>query len=120
MHLVAGGAGTGRLATGCYPRCLDIPDGEEGATWADRKVGLPLRLGRVSVAVELEWGTEGHPAIGGPDVEDVAGIAGAGVARGIDVMNDVVECGRLAPAHVSPVSGVVIHGGKVAREATAR
>ena len=89
---------------------LVVPDRKEGTTRADRKTWHPLRLGRVGVTIQLEWGTEGHPAISGADIEDVAGIAGAGVARGIDVVNDMVIGGRFAPAHVSPVTG---HGARI-------
>src|SRR6476660_3614906 len=118
MHLVTGRGRTGRLATGCYSRCLVIPNGKEGAGRADGKIGLPLRLGRVGVAVQLEWGTEGDAAIVRADVVDVAGIAA--VFSGIDVANYVVESGRLTPAHVCPVSGAVVHGAEVARISTAR
>jgi hypothetical protein len=69
---------------------LVVPDGKEGATGANRKTRLPLRLGRIGIAVELEGGTKGHPAIGGTDVEDIARVAVAGVARGINIVNDMV------------------------------
>src|SRR6266508_2195516 len=73
MHLVAGGARARWLTTGRYSRCLVVPHGEERACFADRQVRLPLRLGGLGVAVELEGGTEGHAAIGRADVADVAG-----------------------------------------------
>ena len=110
-------AGAGRLATGCYPRRLVIPGGEEGACVTDRKVGLPLRLGVVGVGVQLEWRAKGHPAVGGADVKDVAGVAVTGVACGIDKANYVVEGSRLTPAHVPPVSGAGVHVGEEARSA---
>src|SRR5439155_17251104 len=88
-------------------------------TGADRKARLPLRLGRVGIAVELEWGTEGHPAIGGADVEDIPRVAVAGVAGGINVVNHVVIGGWLTPAHVPPVSGAAVHGAEVACSSTA-
>src|SRR6266566_5212003 len=110
MHLVARGGGAARLATGRYSRCLVVPHGEERACVANRQVRLPLRLGGVGVAVELEGGTEGHAAIGRADIEDVAGVRG-----GIDEANYVVESGRLTPAHVSPVGRTIVHAGEVAR-----
>src|SRR5439155_23136740 len=91
----------------------------EAAVGGDRKIGLPLGLGGIGIGVEHEGSAKGHPAVGGADVEDVAGVAVAGVAGGIDVVNYAVERGRLTPAHVSPVSGVAVHGGEVARSATA-
>ncbi len=117
-----------RAVGACYAsRCtpaitLVIPDREDRATGADRKVGLPLRLGWVGVAVQLEWGTESHPAIGRADVEHVSRVAVAGVARGINVVNDTVVGGRLARALVSPVigSGLQYMAGEVAATATAR
>src|SRR5207247_7079058 len=85
----------------------------------DRNVGLPLGGGR-GVGVQPKWRAEGRAAICGSDVIDVTGI-GAGAMLRIDVMNDVVVGGRLAPAHVSPVSAE--HTGEVAvvaAKATAR
>src|SRR6266540_583969 len=104
MHLVAGGARARWLTTGRYSRCLVVPHGEERACFADRQVRLPLRLGGLGVAVELEGGTEGHAAIGRADVEDVAGVVVAGV-----------QGGRLTPAHVPPVGGAIVHASEVAR-----
>ena len=115
MHLITKGGGTGGLATGRCPRCLVIPRGEESASFADREVGLPLRLGGISVSVQLERRTEGHAAVGGADVKDVAGVTVTGVAGGIDEGNDMVKGGRLTPALVSPVSGAGVHGGEEAR-----
>src|SRR5262249_10177952 len=57
----------------------------------------------------------GHPAVGGADVENVAGVAIAGVGGRINVANYVVVCGRFTPAHVPPVRWVGIHIGEVAR-----
>ena len=48
---------------------------------------MPLRLGGISVGVQLERRTEGHAAVGGADVKDVAGVAVTGVAGGIDEAN---------------------------------
>ena len=92
---------------------------QRGATGANRKTRLPLRLKRVGIAVELERVTEGHPAIGGADVEDIPRVAVAGVAGGIDVVNHAVIGGGLAPAHVPPVSGAAVHGAEVAHISTA-
>ena len=114
MHLVAEGGGTAGLATGRCSRRLVIPRGEESASFADREVGLPLRLGGLSVSVQLERRAEGHAAVGGANVKDVAWIAVTGVAGGINVANDVVEGGRLTPALVSPVSGAAVHAGEKA------
>ena len=119
MHLIAKGGGTARLATGRCSRCLVIPRGEEGASFADREVGHPLGLGGLDVGVQLERRTEGHAAVGGTDIKDVAGVTRTGVARGIDEANYVVEGGRLTPAHVPPVSGAGVHRGEEARSATA-
>ena len=118
-HPVARGAGAGGLATGRCPLSLVVPDGEEAAIRGDRKIGLPLGLGGIDIGVEHEGSAKGHPAVRGADVEDVAGVAVASVARGIDVVNYAVEGGRLTPAHVSPVSRVAVHGGEVARRTTA-
>src|SRR5438034_8224118 len=60
MHLITGGAGAGRLATGRYPRGLVVPGGEERARITDREVRLPLRLSGVGIDVQLEWRAEGH------------------------------------------------------------
>src|SRR5437667_8456860 len=100
---------------------LVVPDRKEGTTRADRQIWHPLRLGRVGVTVQLEWRTEGLPAISGADVKNVAGIAGAGIARGINVVNDMVIGGRLAAAHVSPVTGhgAGVHTAEVAHCAAA-
>src|SRR5439155_7775120 len=118
MHLVAKIGGTRGLTAGRCPRCLVIPRGEEGATFADREVGHPLRLGGVGVGVQLKWRTESHPAVGGTNVVNVAGI-GAVFLR-IDQANYVVEGGRLTPAHVPPVSGAAVHRAEEARVAAAR
>jgi hypothetical protein len=87
---------------------------------ADRKTRLPLRLKRIGIAVELEGGTEGLPHVCRADVEDVARVAGAGVAGGINVVNNAVIGGWLTPAHVPPVSGAAVHGTEVAHRSTAR
>src|SRR5207244_7277107 len=87
-----------------------IPRREEGATRADRKIGLPLRTGS-SIGVQLERRTEGYATVCGANIHDVAGV-GASAVLSIDVVNDVIEGGRLTPAHVSPVSRE--HGGEVA------
>src|SRR6266487_2321772 len=103
MHLVARSAGARRLATGRYSRCLVVPGGQEGACVADRKIRLPLRLGGISVGVQLEWRAEGPATIGGADVVDVTGVTA--VFFGIDEANHVVVGCRFAPAHLAPVSG---------------
>ena len=118
MHLVAKIGGTGGLTL------ADVL-GARHTTWrrgcqfADREVGHPLRLGRLRVGVQLEGRAEGHAAVGGADVKDVAGITVTGVAGGIDVANDVVEGGRLTPTLVSPVSGAGVHAGEEAGCGTA-
>src|SRR6267378_2167006 len=114
MHLITEGGRIARLATGRYPWRLVIPRGEESSSFADREVGAPLRLGGLRVGVQLERRAEGHAAVGGADVKDVAWIAVTGVAGGINVANDVVEGGRLTPALVSPVSGAAVHAGEKA------
>src|SRR4029450_603058 len=106
MHLVARGTWTARLAPGRSSWCLVIPRGQEGASFADREVGLPLRLGWLGVGIQLEWGTKCYAAIAGTDVKYIAGGAGARVGGGIDIANYVVEGSRLTPAHVSPVGRV--------------
>src|SRR5438105_5239708 len=114
IHPVTRGVDT-RRASGRPPAItLVIPDCKDGATRADRKVGLPLRLQGIGVAVQLEWGTEGLSLVGGADVEDVARITIAGVARGIDVVNHAVVASRLTPAHVPPVATAIgIHADEV-------
>ena len=114
MHLITKGGGIARLATGRCSWCLVIPRAEESASFADREVGHPLRLGGVGVGVQLEGRAEGHAAVGGTDVKDVAWIAVTGVAGGINVANDVVKGGRLTPALVSPVGGTAVHAGEKA------
>src|SRR5437016_5432634 len=113
MHLVAKVGGTGRLATRRRPRRLVVPGGEERACVTDREVRLPLRLGGVGVGVQLEWRAEGHAAVGGTNVEDVAGVTAD--FSGIVVVNDVVVSSNLTPAHVPPVSRVGVHRAKVTR-----
>ena len=107
MHLVARGARAGRLATGCYPRRFVVPGGKECACVTDREIRLPLRLGWIGVGVQLEWRTEGHPIVGGPNVIDVTGVAA--VFLRIDKANYPVVGRRLTPAHVPPVSRAGIH-----------
>src|SRR5215208_1563957 len=118
MHLITKISGTGGLTTGRCPRGLVIPRGQEGASFADREIGHPLRLSGVRVAVQLERRTESHTAVGGTDVVDVAGVAAIGLS--IDEANYVIEGGRLTPAHVTPVSGSAVHTGKVARISAVR
>jgi hypothetical protein len=113
-HSIARCAGARRLATRSCPLSLVIPDGEEAAIRIDRNIRLPLGLGRIGVGVKLERSAEGNSPIGGANVEDIARVTGGSVAGGIDVVNDTVERGRLAPTHVSPVRRVVEHGGEVA------
>src|SRR5436189_4266496 len=79
VHLVAKIGGTGRLATRRRPRCLVVPGGEERARITNRKVRLPLRLGCIGVAVQLEWRAEGHAHVCGTDVENVARVSTAAV-----------------------------------------
>jgi hypothetical protein len=74
-------------------------------------------VGGAGIGVELEGSAESDATVGGADVEDVAGVAGAGVAGRVDVVHDIVERGRLAPAHVSPVSGAAVHGSEEAGRA---
>src|SRR5262249_7755802 len=82
-------------------------------------VRLPLCGGR-RVGVQLKWGAEGRSAVCGPNVIDVTRIRSGTVLR-IDIVNDIIKGGRLAPAHVSPVSAE--HAGEitvVAAKPTAR
>src|SRR5258708_8320020 len=78
-------------ASRCSPAItLVVPDGKEGATGAHRKTRLPLRLGRVSIAVELEGGTKDHPAIGAMHVADIPRVAVPPVAGRVNLMNNAV------------------------------
>src|SRR6266436_8003691 len=108
MHLVAKVGGTGRLATRRRPRCLVVPSGKERSRITDREVGLPLCLSGVGVGVQLEWRAEGHAAVGGTDVENVARVITAAVG-GVVVVNDVVVSSYLTPAHVPPVRRAGVH-----------
>src|SRR3954452_3824954 len=117
MHLITKISGTGGLTAGRSPRGLVIPRGQEGASFADREVRHPLRLGSLDVGVQLERRTESHATVGGTDIKDIAGITRSGIARCIDEANYVIECGRLTPAHVSPVSRTGVHRGEEARSA---
>src|SRR5438105_217060 len=84
---------------------LVVPDGEESASVADGKIGLPLKAGS-GIGIQLEWRAKGHPAVGGADVIDVAGV-GAGAVLGINEANYVVVGGRLTPSHVPPGVGAI-------------
>src|SRR5215208_1905928 len=117
MHLITKIGGTGGLTTGRCPRGLVIPRGEESASFADREVRHPLRLSSLDIGVQLERRTESHAAVGGTDIKDVARITRSGVTGGINVANYMVECGRLTPAHVPPVSRTGVHRGEEARSA---
>src|SRR5207253_1580305 len=98
-HPVAGGVNTWRAT-----RALAsvIPHREEAPIYIHGEVRLPLCGGR-RVRVQLQWRAEGHAAVCGSDVIHVTRI-GAGAMLRIDVVNDVIKSGRLAPAHVSPVT----------------
>src|SRR5439155_4305757 len=85
------------LDAACTFACV-IPHREDSATRADRQVRLPLRTGS-GIGVQLERRTEGHAAVRGADIIDVAGVA-AGAVLTIDVVNHVINGGRLTPAHV--------------------
>src|ERR1041385_7477403 len=98
-HPVAGGVNT-RRATRALASV--IPHREEAPICIDGEVRLPLCGGR-RVRVQLQWRAEGHAAICGSDVIHVTTIEGAGAMLSIDVVNDMIKSGRLAPAHVSPV-----------------
>src|SRR5215208_5645 len=117
MHLITKIGGTGGLTTGRCPRGLVIPRGEESASFADREVRHPLGLGGLDVGVQLERRTESHATVSGTDIKDVARITRSGVTGGINVANYMVECGRLTPAHVPPVSRTGVHRGEEARSA---
>jgi hypothetical protein len=67
---------------------LVVPDGQEIATVADGKIGLPLKAGS-GIGIQLEWRAKGYAAVGGADVIDVAGV-GAGAVLGIDEANYAV------------------------------
>ena len=74
----------------------------------------------IGVGVQLERRAKSDAAVSGTDVKDVAGIAVARVARGIDKANYAVVGGGLTPAHVPPISRTVVHRGEEAGRATAR
>ena len=96
-----------------------VPRREDGATGADRKIGLPLRPCS-GIGVQLERSTKGLPAICGADVIDVTRIA-TGAVLSINVMHDTVERGRLAPALMPPVTTAISkHAGEVAHRGNAR
>src|SRR5262249_48553715 len=99
-------------------RCLVIPRSKESACFTDRKIRLPLRLGGIRVGVQLERRTEGHTAVGGTNIVYVARIAA--VFLRIHQANHVIKRGRLAPAHVPPVSRTAVHRTEEARTAAAR
>ena len=117
MHLVARCAGAAGLATGRYSWRLVVPDRQKRAIGGHRKVRLPLGLGRLDIAVELEWGAEGHSAVSRTNVENVAGVAGGGVAGRINIVHHTIVSSRLTPALVPPVKRAVIHAGEKARSA---
>ena len=98
---------------------LVLPRGKEAAICGNRQAGLPLGAGSV-IGVQLKWRAEGHAAVRRADVEDVAGIAVAGVSRGIDVVNYVVKGGGLSRTAGAPVGRTAtgIHAGKVTRTST--
>ena len=73
-----------------------------------------MRLGMIGVGVQLEWRAKSDAAVSGTDVKDVAGIAVARVARGIDKANYSVVGRGLTPAHVPPICRTVIHRGEEA------
>src|SRR5947209_16247179 len=116
-HPVTGNARVSISAVGALARV--IPRRQESTGITDRNVGLPLRTGR-GIAVQLERRAEGHPAIGGANVVNVAGIAARPVL-GIDQVNDIVEGSRLTPTLVPPVAAVIgKHAGEVTDSCHAR
>ena len=117
MHLVARRAGAAGLATGRDSWRLVVPHRKESAIGGDREVRLPLSLGRLDIAVELEWGAEGHSTVSRTNVENVAGVAGGGVAGRINIVHHTIVSSRLTPALVPPVKRAVIHAGEKARSA---
>ena len=78
-HPVTRSGGAGRLATGRYPRRSSYQVAKRVPASLTERLGCHCAL-VVDVGVQLEWGAEGHPHVGGADVEDVAGVAVAGVA----------------------------------------
>src|SRR5262249_11923350 len=94
-----------------------VPDGQEGASRADRKVGLPLRT-RSSIGVQLDRRAKGETTVGRADVIDVAFI-GARTMLGIDQVNRTVVGGGFTPALVPPVATAIgKHAGEVGVHAT--
>ena len=103
-HSVARAARVAIGAVGISAFAGVIPRREEGARWADRKVGLPIRtIG--GIGVQLHRRAKGHTAVGGANVIDVSRIT-AGAVLVIDQVNDVVEGRRFAPALMPPVTAV--------------
>src|SRR5262249_55587677 len=82
-----------------------IPDGEEGASLADRKVRFQIRTAS-GISVKLKWRAKGEAPIGGADVVDIGRVA-AGTVLIIDVANYAIEPGRLTPALVPEVAAVI-------------
>ena len=116
-HPVTGNGGTTASAAGTLA-CV-IPDGEDSATGADRKVRLPLRPRR-GVCVQLQRCAKGLPAIGRTDIIDVARVA-TGAVLGINIVHHAVVGARFAPALMSPVTTAVgKHAGEISHGRNAR
>ena len=105
-----------RACDAAYRLSRIVPHGEEPAIRAHRDVRLPLGTSG-GVRVQLKWGAERCTAVGGTDIINVAGVS-IRTMRGINVVDNVIDGGRLTPAHVPPVTAE--HGGEVAVAASAR
>ena len=94
-HPVARNSRVALRAAGALPRV--IPDSQEGASRADRKVRLPLRTGS-GIGVQLDRRAKGETTVSRADVIDVA-FVGARTMLGIDQVNRAVVRRQ---AHPSP------------------
>src|SRR5262249_5770080 len=89
-----------------------IPSSKDGAVLANGEIGLPLGA-RGRIGVQLQRSAKGLSFVRGANVIDVAGVAVVAVL-GIDVVNNAVVGGWLAPALVSPVAAAIRkHAGEV-------
>ena len=113
LHLITGDGSITTRTAGAVARV--IPHRQEGATRADRKVGLPLRTGS-GIGVQFERRAKGRTAVSRADVIDVTGI-GAGTVLGVNQVNEIVYRSRLTPTLVPPVAAAI---GKHVGEVTNR
>ena len=117
IHLVTGDSWITTRAAGAVARV--IPRRQEGASRADRKVGLPLRTGS-GIGVQFERRAKSRAAVGGADVIHITRVS-AGAVLGIDQVNEIVYRSRLTPALVPPVAAAIgKHLGEVTYSGNAR